>query len=271
MLETILIALLHALTLILFIYFIDRRRPEPKKILARGFLYGILSVVPALILETILEPILQGGPGILALNPALVEEACKGVALWMIIKDNKDFDEHIDAIVYAVCVGVGFAFAENIGYFIMYPESMVMRMMTPGHFIFAVLMGFFLGRAKFTMGKRQKKFLALAFIAPVAAHWFWDWTCFSTSDGDEFTTAAMILFFAIFYIAMLAVSTKFIKAQRKRDDALYAAQAEYEKLLAAQQAQAREEAQAEAEALEQEQAESEVPAQEQAEAQQPVD
>lgn len=236
MLGTILIAFLHALTLILFIYFIDRRRPEPMPILARAFGLGILSVIPSILFELILEPVLSGTPALSALNPALVEEACKGAALWLILKDNKYFDEHIDAIVYAVCVGVGFAFAENIEYFIMYPESMAMRMLTPGHFIFAVFMGFFIARARFTKAEHRIKYMSLAFAAPVAAHWFWDWVCFSMSEDDGIIAASMIIFFAIFYIAMLVVSVKVIKTQRRRDDALYAAQREYAKLMAEEQA-----------------------------------
>lgn len=36
--------------------------------------------------------------------------------LWLLLRNNPYFDEHFDGIVYAVCIGMGFAAIENVLY-----------------------------------------------------------------------------------------------------------------------------------------------------------
>lgn len=44
---------------------------------------------------------------------AIPEELAKLFMLWLLLRKNPFFDEHFDGIVYAVCIGLGFAALEN--------------------------------------------------------------------------------------------------------------------------------------------------------------
>ena len=71
----------------------------------------------------------------------------------IVIWRNKNFNEPFDGIVYACFIGLGFAGIENIMY-VFGNDTVggalttgVMRALlsVPGHFLFAVIMGYFLG------------------------------------------------------------------------------------------------------------------------------
>jgi RsiW-degrading membrane proteinase PrsW (M82 family) len=92
----------------------------------------------------------------------------------------------MDGIVYAIMVGMGFATLENILYVVIRPEDMTtafrigwLRMLTavPGHAIFAVVMGYFIGRAKFvTQG--QAWLLWTGLCSAVLLHGLYDYFIF---------------------------------------------------------------------------------------------
>jgi RsiW-degrading membrane proteinase PrsW (M82 family) len=70
---------------------------------------------------------------------------------------KKTFDEPYDGIVYSVMVGMGFATVENIGYVYQHGiNTALLRMFlsVPAHATFAILMGYFVGKAKFIPEKR---------------------------------------------------------------------------------------------------------------------
>ncbi len=75
---------------------------------------------------------------------------------------RRSFDEPLDGIVYSVLVSMGFATVENIFY--IYNETIsvaFLRMFTsvPAHATFAIIMGYFAGKAKFNRGQRTKLFI----------------------------------------------------------------------------------------------------------------
>lgn len=79
---------------------------------------------------------------------ALLEEAFKLLTLWVVLRKNPYFDEHFDSIVYAVCVGLGFAAVENIFYVFSEEERVTVAvsralLAVPGHYAFAILMGYY--------------------------------------------------------------------------------------------------------------------------------
>ena len=117
-------ALLPAVFLFLYIWKKDPQK-EPTSWLVKAFLWGVGICIPVALLEMWIENSLFGGEGVSTLFDttvqaffvaALPEEAFKLFALWMILRRNPYFDEHFDGIVYAVCVGLGFAAIENVFY-----------------------------------------------------------------------------------------------------------------------------------------------------------
>ena len=109
---------------------------------------------------------------------AIPEEAFKLFALHRILRNNPYFDEHFDGIVYAVCVGLGFAGLENILYLFDNADDWLSvaflrsLMAVPGHYAFAVLMGYYYSVYHFV--NRSRRTRAMILVAPVLAHGLYD-------------------------------------------------------------------------------------------------
>ena len=116
-------ALLPAAVLMLFILRRDREHPEPVWQLVKAFLYGVVSVFVSTLFSTpfVSSGILPNGyydaftATIYSFGAAAIpEETAKLIMLWLFLRKNEEFDEHLDGVVYAVCVGLGFAAVENV-------------------------------------------------------------------------------------------------------------------------------------------------------------
>ena len=77
---------------------------------------------------------------------------------------NNEFNEPFDGIVYAVMVSMGFAALENILYTFQYGYGVgVTRAFTavPAHATFGIIMGYFMGKAKFSKNRIKLNLLGL--------------------------------------------------------------------------------------------------------------
>lgn len=203
------LALLPACILLAYIYHMDTIEKEPLRLLLRLFLLGGLCAVPASILERIGMALLapyRGTWRYAALEAfcvvAVAEEGCKLAVLRSTWHDPA-FDYRFDAIVYAVCVSLGFAVVENLGYVYRYGFSAgILRAFTsvPGHCFFGVFMGYWFGSAKycrfygFSDGRRQ---LLCTALVPMLLHGFYDFCCFMS--GNPIFVVAFYVFLPIFF------------------------------------------------------------------------
>lgn len=180
------VALLPSILLGLYIWIKDPQK-EPILWLLGGFLLGGALCVPVASIETVIEDFLFG-PYFSASNyfemsanaflvAAIPEEGFKLLVLWLLLRWNPYFDEHIDGIVYAVCVGLGFAAVENVIY-LMGDENWVSTaivrslLAVPGHFVYAVLMGFYYSLYCFV--DHSKKNAVCILLVPVIVHGIYD-------------------------------------------------------------------------------------------------
>ena len=163
-------------------------QPEPMSQMLKAFLYGALICIPVAFVENYISGMLfapEGSPSTLIgstveafLVAAVPEEGFKLLALWLILKNNPFFDEHYDGIVYAVCVGLGFAAIENVGYVLMHADAWLSVAVTrallavPGHYAFAVFMGYYYSLYHF--GQKSTRNLLSIFFIPVLAHGCYD-------------------------------------------------------------------------------------------------
>lgn len=178
------IAILPVAGLLIFIYFQDKYQKEPIKSLLKAFFGGWLAVVMDIGLVTTINysigllPLLSDTVFYDSfLTAAIPEEMCKFLIFMIFIWRDKNFDEYFDGIVYATFISLGFACVENIEYVFMYGFGAgVSRALfaVPGHFLFGVLMGYFLSLAKFTPEKR-KKYIFLGLLFAIIAHGLYDW------------------------------------------------------------------------------------------------
>jgi protease PrsW len=172
------IALAPAVAIILYIYLKDKHEREPLSLLAISFLYGIFSTLITLAINVPLDIFITLKEDDLVVQfydaffkVALVEEFSKFIFVRFILYPNKNFNEPFDGIVYAVMVSMGFATLENLVYVYNYGfETGLLRMFTavPAHATFGVMMGYFIGRAKFT----HQRQIYLSFVALFAATFF---------------------------------------------------------------------------------------------------
>jgi len=205
MLILIIAALLPAIILLGYIRFKDKSQPEPSKWIAKGFLFGAIStmvstliVIPIGVLgfysadeaTTLSEAISTAFFG-----AAIPEEAAKLLMLWLLLRKNPFFDERIDGIVYAVCVGMGFASVENILYLASSEDWLTVGIMralisVPGHFMFAVAMGYYYSKGYWGHSRRD---MAFAFLVPMALHGVFD-AILMVSDVTTSGVATVLMF-----------------------------------------------------------------------------
>lgn len=179
-------ALFPAILLLLYIWKKDPQ-PEPTSQLIKAVLWGMAICVPVALLEMLIQTLLTNagvdsstlvGTTIDAfVVAALPEETFKLLVLWLVLRKNPYFDEHFDGIVYAVCVGLGFAALENVLYVFSEENWLSVAiaralLAVPGHYAFAVLMGYYYSVYHFV--DRSPRIAASILLAPVVAHGIYD-------------------------------------------------------------------------------------------------
>ena len=208
-----LLAVAPAILLITYIYLVDKQQREPIPQLIKGFIYGIISAFVAVFVALFLADtqfytdtytnIVEAGR-VAFWGAALPEEAAKLFMLWLLVRKNKYFDERLDGIVYAVTISMGFAAFENLLYLIdNYNEWLsvgIMRALlsVPGHYAFAVLMGYYYSKVHFGISNAPKDKLMILLV-PVLVHTIFDWILFTVS----ITPALAILLTIIFIIFVI--------------------------------------------------------------------
>lgn len=208
MLLIIATALLPVFILGWWIYRKDAIRPEPLKQLLAAFFYGVGSAFVAMVLATPLTLMigfnsleqmntLGDALSVALFSAAIPEEIAKLTMLWLFLRRNPYYDEYLDGIVYAACVGLGFAGAENILYLFQSPDWLitgVMRGLTavPAHFAIACAMGYFYSKRHF--GDRSKLTAACVLGVPILIHWIYDALAFSEGIFPAISVLISILF-----------------------------------------------------------------------------
>lgn len=207
------LAVLPGLAISYYIWWRDKHEPEPHNYLIACFLFGILSVFPAILLETFGMKV-GFNIGKDSLNTFIFavvvvgfsEELSKFLFLRYYIFPKKEFCEPMDGIVYSVMVSMGFATFENVMY--VYSQKTVelsynvaiLRMLTavPAHASFAVIMGYFVGKAKFTAEKRTS-LLVTGLLSATIVHGLYDFFLMQQM------TEALAIFTLIILIAAIII------------------------------------------------------------------
>lgn len=155
------IAIAPGIAISLYIFYKDVYNREPKLNVIISFFLGCLAILPAIACEKIFSNVVDGTiTGVALFSYAVVafsEEFSKFLGLRLYAYRQKSFDEPLDGIVYAVMVSMGFATIENLMYVLNSAaagkgyEVALLRMFlsVPAHASFAVVMGYFVGKAKF--------------------------------------------------------------------------------------------------------------------------
>jgi RsiW-degrading membrane proteinase PrsW (M82 family) len=162
----VIIAILPPIAFLLYIHHRDKIDPEPHGLIVKTLLLGAMALIPAGILEKLLIdiPIFAMGGVLGAIIKSFVviapiEEAVKLSVVLLFIWKNPAFNEENDGIVYVGATSIGFAMLENVLYVVQSGFfTGIMRAVTsvPLHTFTGVLMGYFVGIAKFAPTVRSK-------------------------------------------------------------------------------------------------------------------
>lgn len=168
------LAVAPGLAICLYIFYRDQYNREPAFTLLMSFVWGLLTTLPAVAIEMVADGlVLETLTGIIISSfffVALVEEFCKFLPLRYYALSRKSFDEPLDGIVHSVMIAMGFATLENIAYILSADNGWqvgMLRMFTsvPAHASFAVIMGYYAGKAKFDFINRKALLLKGVLLA----------------------------------------------------------------------------------------------------------
>ena len=173
--DLLLLAISPVIIIVLYIYFKDKFEKEPIPFLLKNFLLGatvsilitvilggfVSRLIPLIDNTSVFQQFLKAFVVV-----ALVEEFSKYVIIRYYSQRSKEYNEPFDGIVYAVMVSMGFAALENVLYVLQHGISTgIMRAFTavPAHATFAILMGYFMGKAKFSKNRIVLNLMGLFF------------------------------------------------------------------------------------------------------------
>lgn len=186
----ILSAVLPGVLLLACILWADRKHPEPWQLIVKGVVCGVVSLgvmrlfwfyMPdyfdwTAVRDTIIEKVRCS-----FLFAAIPEELAKLIMLWIVVSRNTFFNEPRDGIVYAACVGLGFATLENFDYIFVHENWGKVALnravlSVPAHYLCAVLMGYYYANARFWPLRGVKRLWQLAriYLVPVLMHGTFD-------------------------------------------------------------------------------------------------
>ncbi|MCK4806997.1 MAG: PrsW family intramembrane metalloprotease [Candidatus Aegiribacteria sp.] len=223
---SLILAIVPALIIVIYFYRKDRAKPEPKGIIIRIFLLGLLSTVPAIFIEmgvnqlgNFLNPYRALYPVFKAFIVAgLVEESLKLFIVKKYAFRRKCFDEVMDGIVYTVVAGMGFACLENVLYVLGRGITVgILRAFTsiPMHASVSVIMGYWIGMAKFSTNRGSRRRLILkGFLLAVLFHGLYDLCIFAIPFWNEFMVLGLL---PVLIWAMLLAKRR-IRAALKEDE-----------------------------------------------------
>jgi len=181
----IILGLIPSIIWLLF-YLRKDKRPEPNEMVLKIFIYGMAVTLPAALIEwgfvKFLKTINLSSTITLAIyfliGVALVEEVSKYLIVKFRVLRDPEFDEPVDAMIYMIIVGLGFAAFENILILFLLKEPYLFQKTVwalSGRFVGATFLhtlcsaniGFFLALSLFRTKKRFRLLLVGLLISTI--------------------------------------------------------------------------------------------------------
>lgn len=181
-------ALAPVAAVIVYIYVKDKYEKESKRYLTLAFvLGGVVSIIITTILYLFFDLFLplpddysiwqQFVKAFFVVG--FIEEFSKYLMVRGFLQPRTVFNEPYDGIIYAVMVSMGFAAVENIMYVIQGGINVAfLRAFTaiPAHATFGIIMGYYMGKAKFS--KNKFKWNLIGLFTAVLFHGAYDFFLF---------------------------------------------------------------------------------------------
>ena len=212
------IALAPVAFIFTYVYLRDKYDREPLRILIITFILGVGTAYPALKISQFLHDLTGvsiGSSSFLGVFiyaffvVAFTEEMVKFLVLRIFNYPRKEFNEPYDGIMYGVAVSLGFAAIENVIYVHTAGadglQTGIARMFTavPAHAVFGVMMGYFVGRAKFLPLKYRWLERLKGLLVAILFHGLYDLFLFLPESqvlpsGEAWGAIALLAFVTLF-------------------------------------------------------------------------
>jgi RsiW-degrading membrane proteinase PrsW (M82 family) len=205
-LTLLIFSILPTVLILLYIYSRKKYEQEPKSMLFKAFTLGILSAIIIIIGALLTNISIKAGGTVLDAFidaffwAAIPEEVVKFIMLYLLIWNNKHFEERFDGVIYSVFVSMGFATLENILYVSQSGlDVAILRAITavPAHALFGIAMGYYFSYAKFMLD-RKKKYIFMSISIPIVLHGIYDflllWRVTLKENNLVFSVILLMLF-----------------------------------------------------------------------------
>jgi len=208
---SVLAAVIPVVFICVFVYLKDSIRPEKPKHLLFTFLLGAAFAYPAHLLESYFGSFgYQNGTewlpytGFMFLGVALVNELLKYIPVLIYPFQKSFFDEPLDGIVYCVFAAMGFAlvklliFAPVLDWGAMWGKA---TLSIPAHGAFAMLTGYYLGRAQGKAAALRNRYILTGLFWAVLAHGLYEWMLFNPYS-EILKVASVVILLAVWMITL---------------------------------------------------------------------
>ncbi len=219
----IICAVLPAAILMVYIYKKDALEKEPTALLAKLVLFGLVSTIPAIVLESIGSAVLEsifdinGFGYAVFMNFIVIAGAEEGVKFLFLKRrtwNSSDFNCQFDGVVYSVFVSLGFALLENILYVLRYGFATAIAralLSVPGHACFGVFMGAYYGMARrYENGgcpQKTANCLRQSLLIPMLLHGVYDFI----ATTDYLNGSVFLVFVGAVFSAAVRLTNKLSK------------------------------------------------------------
>jgi RsiW-degrading membrane proteinase PrsW (M82 family) len=184
-----------------YFYSKDKLDPEPKRLIAKTFLLGMLLGVPA----TFLELLFINSLAVSVVIAPAIEESLKYAGVRFTVYRSAEFDEPLDGIIYAAAIALGFASVENVFYLlatyfsvtdaeppleVMSPFGAVASVFAiralisvPSHVLFSSMWGYALGRGKFLQPAEARALIRMGLLYAILCHGLFNFSASRLPEG----------------------------------------------------------------------------------------
>jgi RsiW-degrading membrane proteinase PrsW (M82 family) len=225
------LSILPVILLMIYIYRQDKYQKEPIRSLIKAFVGGLLSIpLDLFIIYVIIHNLWVSDSVFYSAfwEAGFPEELSKLIIFLIFIWDDRNFDEWFDGIIYAAFIGLGFACWENIDYVVgAGGYSLTAGVITgverallsvPGHFLFGVIMGYFLSMAKFHKEKSWK-YILIGFLAAAGCHGLFDWILMYQENVSPVVSVVLTIIFYVGDFFLWKLGLKYIRKQQENSRA----------------------------------------------------
>lgn len=228
LLVIVFISLLPAILIGKYLYKKDKDK-EPKKLIIKLVIFGVLSVVPAIVLMKVYDTLFPNQETFITMlcgyviGVGLIEEFSKFLPAYFVGIKSKYFDDIYDAIFYTALSALCFAGFENIYYVLTGGISTaILRFFAavPGHACWGVIMGYFIGVAyQYKSNNNIKKFrlnMFYSLFVPALFHGLYDFGLVYGFDTLNLFTITISLLIDICFLVFAVKKIKNISNENKK-------------------------------------------------------